>query len=174
MQHNKTYYEQKRRQALEMYPTMSASEIAAVIGICRETINIWAKNAGVKHTEEANKRLREKAFNIAASAIKANRKAVYKKLSCSRKHIFRMENFRVMNGMKQKTKLKIRTVPVRVSSAMSHVARYYNYFYEELCDLTLYYDEATRRSAKMERLYAERYGLKFEDASEHDKQVVND
>lgn len=174
MKTDRDYYIKKREQALKMFPTMSAPEISTIIGVRRETINRWVKSAGVKHTESTNKRLREKSLKRAIAASKANAKEIAKKVSIARKRLFRIEQFRVLNGTPQKTKLKIRIVSKRTTKAMSAAARNRNYFYESIDDMTLYYDRQTRRDSVFEQRLSERYGIKFEEAAEEPEAVVND
>lgn len=75
-----------------------------------------------------------------------------------------MEAWRVRSGQKQETKYKVRIAPKKVQQAMFYLARKYNYFYDTVDDMTMYYDVQTKRTD--EQHYVDKYGIKFCQADE--------
>lgn len=156
----------KKRDGIEalivnMYPTMSASEIAKELGIGKTTVVRWAKKLDVSHTPETLKRLQEKtSWRLDYARRKLDYKEIHKKRSRTR----RLEEWRVMSGMPQQTKFKVKVLPRKVYAAMWNLSNKYNYFFER-DKAVLYYDSQTDRRIN-EQYYIDKYGIKFEQGSE--------
>ena len=145
-----------------MWLTMSASEIAQELGIGKTSVYRWAKNLGLQHTPETIIRLRKKSACNKESYKKRHLdfKAIHEKRSRTR----RMEELRVMSGLPQRTKFKIRMIPVKVYNVMWTLRKKYNYFFKT-DSATLYYDSQTNRNPN-EQYYIDRYGIKFEQVDD--------
>lgn len=145
----------------ELWPTMTAREIAQKTGISKSVVLRWHQRLGVEHTTETNERIareRDETFRIA----KLNMDQV-KRVKTWR-HTRRMDEWRALGGMPQKTKFKVRLVPQRIYRAMWYLQDKYNYFFEN--DRTvMYYDSQTTR-AKNERYFTEKHGIRFEQADD--------
>lgn len=156
----------KKRDGIEeqiskMWLTMSASEIAKELGVGKTTVARWARRLGLHHTQETIKRLQDKtSWRLDYARRQLNYKAISKKRSRTRK----MDEWRVMSGLPQQTKFKIKVIPKRVYQAMWSLSDKYNYFFET-DSATLYYDSQTRRRPN-EQYYIDKYGIKFEQADE--------
>ncbi len=74
-----------------------------------------------------------------------------------------MESFRVMSGLKKKTKYKVRVTPKKVQQKMYYLYRKYGYFYDTVDNTTLYYDFETQRISN-EQYYTNKYGISFKPA----------
>ena len=146
------------------FPTESAGEIAADIGVAATTISRRAKSLGVEHTTETVERLKAKASSklihnwIPTKEQREHQSIVQKKLR-------RSESYRVSVGLKQKTRYHVRTVPRRTIKAMCRLRSVYNYFYDTVDDMALYYDTETRRHKK-EQYFADKYHIQFVQADE--------
>lgn len=156
----------KKRDGIEeqitrMWPTMSASEIAKELGIGKVSAARWARKLGLQHTPETIRRLQMKAsLKIDYAKRQMDYKAVHRKRSRSRK----VDEWRVMSGLPQRTKFKIKLIPDKVYKTMWHLQKKYNYFFEP-GRATLYYDSQTDRRPN-EQYYIDKYGIKFEQADE--------
>lgn len=148
-------------QISEMWLTMSASEIAKELGVGKTTVARWARKLGLHHTQDTIKRLQEKAtWKLDYARRQLDYKAIHKKRSRTRK----MDGWRVMSGLPQQTRFKIKVIPKRVYQTMWTLSNKYNYFFET-DSATLYYDSQTKRRPN-EQYYIDKYGIKFERADE--------
>ena len=148
-------------QITRMWPTMSASEIAKELGIGKTSAARWAKKLGLHHTPETIRRLQMK-FSLKLDYIK--RQMDYNAIHAKRSRSRRIDEWRVMSGLPQRTKFKVRTIPRKVYAAMWNLQHKYNYFFEPGTS-TLYYDSQTDRRPN-EQYYIDKYGIKFEQADE--------
>lgn len=158
--------QEKEQRVREMYPTMTASEIARATGIPRTTVTRYAKKTGVRHTPETMERIKRKhADALDRVRAQTDRRMVAAKIAAKMSRIWKTERVKVMSGQPQKTRLRIKTLPKRVSQAMRYLANKYNYIYEN-GRTTMYYDSMTRRCGKREAYYASRYCIHFEAGEE--------
>lgn len=140
-----------------LYPTMTASEIASKMGCGKNRVLKVAKRLGVKHSEETNERiLRENVRRM----VKGQDTECYAKRAAKYKRKRKADIVRVMSGMKQETRMKLRLAPKKMWLAMNRLIRKYKYFRVEGEPYTLYYDSMTTRH-KMERKYTDSYGISF-------------
>ncbi len=149
-----------------MWPTMSATEIAAKTGWHKSLIYKWAKIYGLRHDEETKRRLNTKRVS---NIEKSHTPEIYDKIRKARCHNHRMERFRVMSGLPQKTKYHISMVPRRVLFAVSGLCTRRNYYRDPNDPYTLYYDSQTRRcdsKSYYEDYYTRKYGIRFVQGEE--------
>lgn len=139
------------------YPYKSAQEIASEYGISKATVSRWARKLKITHTPEAERRIKEKVDKAMKEAPPPESIAAGLK---KRAHKRRMETFRVMSGMPQKTNIRIRVMPVRIQKAIWRLCRRFGYIKTVRNSVTLAYDNKTRRT-RNETLYTERYGIQF-------------
>ena len=148
-------------QIVNMYPTMSSSEIAKELGIGKTTVARWARRLGVHHTQETIMKLQDKtSWRLDYARRQLDYKAIHKKRSRTR----RMEEWRVLSGLPQQTKFKVKVIPERIYKAMWTLSKKYNYFFDRDSAI-LYYDSQTKRRPN-EQYYVDKYGIKFEQADE--------
>lgn len=147
----------------ELYPTHSASEVAAILGITKGAVNGIARRIGVKHTEETMKRVMMDCISkMQVPDVQAGRIAKLKRT-------IRMEQFRILSGKQQLTKRKFKQANDKELSIKHYLIRKYNYF----CDrsigetLTLFFDSQTKRlPLDREQYYSDKYHIKFVQADE--------
>ncbi len=159
----KAYREHIRNEIKRLYPDHSATEIASMLGLTRNSISKIAYHYGLKHTLETQERLRLKSIQIARSPE-------FQKIRADGlRRTLRMERIRLKNGLPQKTKRKFRMVSRKALSARNYLTSAYNYFYDkELGEmLTIFYDSSTKRlPPDKEQHYKDVYHIKFEQADE--------
>lgn len=86
------------------------------------------------------------------------------------KRFYAKERFRIVSGMKPKTKL-VSVLPRRMRNYLSSLCYRRGYFHiGKLHDGTLYYDNRTRRSEAVEKSAMKRYGIKILPAEEETKE----
>lgn len=149
----------------KFYPTMSCYEVAKIVGVDASMVWRCAKRLGIKHTERTIKRLTDKSKSRLVCGKRKISEQELLKRSKSQKKLRKSETFRVISGIPQRTKFHIRVVPIKTSRAMQLLRREYNYFYDTLDEMTLYYDSETRRNPR-EQYFIDKYHLKFEQADE--------
>lgn len=145
----------------KLWPIMSASEIAKATGISKSVVICWKNKLGVEHTSETKARLKEQRnekFRLAKLTTDRS------KMTEAWKHTRRMDEWRVMGGMKQKTKFRISVIPQRICRVLWYLGKRYNYFYESNMAVA-YFDSQTTR-AKNEDYFTKKYGIRFERADE--------
>lgn len=139
------------------YPYKSASEISEQYGFGKSLVARWASRLGIEHTLETKRRLEEKVDKARRRKRSPETQAV---ISRKWKRKRKLEILRVMSGLPQETKFRIRILPVRVKKAIWHLRTLYGYLQKEENSTTLFYDKETKRT-KMEHLYTKRYGIRF-------------
>lgn len=153
--------EHKHKIVRELYPTHSATEVAKILGISKSAVNNMARRLGVRHTEEANKRILQDNLD------KIHQPSVVAKRISSLKVLIKAENRRAELGLPLKTKRKFSTISGRQVCSRSYLVRRYNYIYDKSLGkfLTIFYDEETKRlPLERERYYSEKYGFQFRKA----------
>ena len=146
------------------FPTESAGEIAADIGVAATTISRRAKSLGLEHDAETIKRLKAKASSKLIRGWFPT-KEQREHLSIVQKKLCKSESYRASVGLKQRTKRHMRIVPRRTIKVMCRLRSVYNYFYDTVDDMTLFYDSETRRH-KNEKYFADKYHLEFKQADD--------
>lgn len=148
------------------YPYSSAGEIAARHGVCSGSVWYWVKKLNLQQTDETKARILKKKHRCIANIIKTNPEVKRKSME-TKKRTWKMERFRVMSGMPQKTKLRIAMRPTKAYRAIWYLVNMRNYFrdIEVGGRFTLYYDEQTKRSGK-EDYYTKSCGLTFEQVQD--------
>ena len=147
------------------WPTMSAREISAITDYKVPNIYKWARFYGLKHDEATVQRMHANSYSNYKSSLNQETR---EKIRKARLRNHRMEKFRVMSGMPQKTKYHISTMPARVRYAINGLIARRNYFRTEP-GYTLYYDSKTNRCnyhCYNEEYYTKKYGIQFVKADE--------
>lgn len=142
---------------------MSFNEIKRKFGV--SSVSQIAHRLGLEQSAELKERLRlENLQRLRAS------KKDFKAIAAKCKRLRKMDELRVMSGLPQKTKFKIKTITKKSYKAKWWLIKQYGYY---ACDgepYTLLYDETTKRmpfhetKKHTERYYTEKYGLCFEKA----------
>lgn len=159
------YSKELREKALTLYRDRTASEVAALIGVPKYQIRYWIERYGGRHDEETNKKIRRR--------LNANLRTpeVREKHDEAVRHVIKMERWRVVSGMPQKTKRKISILPTKIRRSFAHACRRYNYFRDDDCNaLVLYYDEETTRNAQYEAFCEKKYNIRFVSAMDDTKE----
>ena len=144
------------------YPTMTAKEICARFGYSKTRVIAWAKRLGVRHTQETEERIRQE--NIARLS-EARVNIDYKAMGETWKRKRRMDELRVLSGMSQKTRFKLKSI----NSKAYNLEHRYGYFGVDGEAYTLFYDKETRR-CRHEGYYSRKYGLRFVKAQQGDNE----
>lgn len=145
---------------LELFPTMSSSEISAELGVHVSTICDIAHRHGVKRTEEARRRLEERRVSkLKAWAQTPEARERFVAGAQTRKRQYKMERLRMMGGQQQQTDVRLWIFPDRVRYAILNLRQRYGYRYT-INSYTLRYDAQTRRCPNEAR-FTEKYGLQF-------------
>ena len=139
------------------YPTMTAKEICARFGYSKTRVIAWAKRLGVRHTQETEERIRARV-NID-----------YKAMGERWKRKRRMDELRVLSGMSQKTRFKLKSINSKAYKAKWYLEHRYGYFGVDGEAYTLFYDKETRR-CRHEGYYSRKYGLRFVKAQQGDNE----
>lgn len=153
--------EYKHKVVRELYPTHSATEVAKILGIGKSAVNNMARRLGVRHTEEAMRRIQQE--NLA----KIHQPNVVEKRTKSLKKLIEAENRRAELGLPLKTKRKFSSISGRQVCSRSYLVRQYNYIYDKSLGkfLTIFYDSETKRlPIEREQHYSEKYGFQFRKA----------
>ena len=151
------------RKVAEMYlsMTMTVSEIAKEMGVSPSTIR--KRVVGMQLQKSPQLECRHRQTRLSALK-KANTPECRAKATDTMRRTRRMEKWRLMSGLQKKTKLRFRSVPLRVYQALYHLKHKYNYFSLDEA-YVLFYDTQTRR-CNDEQYYSIRYGIKFVEANE--------
>lgn len=148
------------------YPTMTAKEICAHFGYSKTRVIAWAKRLGVRHTQETEERIRQE--NIARLS-EARVNIDYKAMGERWKRKRRMDELRVLSGMSQKTRFKLKSINSKAYKAKWYLEHRYGYFGVDGEAYTLFYDKETRR-CRHEGYYSRKYGLRFVKAQQGDNE----
>lgn len=142
------------------YPLTSSYKIARSLGVHPTTVYRCAKRLGVEKDKNWNDK---KKSSLALGRICSEEKR--KKMSKTHKAIYKKELFRVLSGIPQKTRIKILRIPKKTANSMRGLRFRHNYFFDDVNDLTLYYDSETKR-AKNEHYFEKKYNIHFLPADE--------
>lgn len=154
--------EEQKQKIIELYPTHSAREIGNIIGLDRSRVNAFASKHGIKHTEEAWKRIKHDRTmkSIAAHNGKSRVRAADK-----RHRTYKMEMLRLLSGQEKQTKITVSVLSYKCRRRMIMLCNTFNYFRDEdINKAVVYYDKETKRSARAEKYATEKYGIKFVSA----------
>lgn len=146
------------------YPTMTAAEISARFGYSKTRINTWAKRLGVRHSAETDERI--KVENM-LRLVEAKKHIDYKAMGERWKRKRRMDELRVLSGLPQRTRFKLKSINSKAYQAKWYLEHRYGYFGVEGEAYALFYDKETRR-CRQEGYYSRKYGLRFIKAQQGD------
>lgn len=155
----------------ELYPTRTASEIAAETGLSTSTVRRWARRLGLAHDPETLDSIaEEKRARLAMNRTpesRARQSATYRRRR-------KADYLRFLSGQPLET--RFRFVPEKTRKAMWHLERTRDYFRVEGEPYTLCYDEQTRRltGSRDEAYYASRYGIRFLPADPEEGEEVSE
>ena len=151
--------DKKRDEQITMlYPNHSVREIANIIGCHPSTVGKAAKRLKLTHTEETIERLKK---NSLANLKKAYDKATISKRVKSWQKTMRVEKFRVMSCIPQKTNFKFSELSTKAYHAKYNLITKHGYFGFEGEPYILGYDRNTHRMN--EKYYIDKYGFSFEE-----------
>lgn len=143
-----------------LYPVMSASEISAAVGVSASTVKRWARRLGLRHTAETEARLREKSTGMYVWSPEKRAEA-----SRRRRALYRLEHLRAISGEKRRTRLPVRTLPLKTQSAVRRLVRLFGYTRtDDGCTLER---PASPVGKVDEAYYAKRYRIIFTDRNEN-------
>lgn len=140
---------------IENFARMSTTEIMQHTGALRKRINCIAKEHHLKHDADVGKRLKDQNRR---HLDEIRKKCDHRKCGESLKRIMRIEELRVMSGLKQKTSLHLRRMPTKYRKTAWHLMHSYNYIWSLNDPYNVYYDDETQR-VKTEDLYRRKYKL---------------
>lgn len=158
-----------REKVKKLYETMSISEVAEALH-CKETsvMSVVYRMHLRRNNDKTRKRLRIKSnANIKATMGSDKVEARTSKM----KRQIRVDMIQIKSGEKPLTNRYYRMYPAKTQISLNHLCCKYNYFmYPNIRDRKepiAFYDSSTRRlSAKREQYYIDKYGIRFEQASE--------
>lgn len=154
--------EAQKQKIIDLYPTHSASEIGDIIGLNRSRVNAFASKYGIKHTEEAWKRIKH---DKAMKGVAAHKAKSWQCAADKRRRTYKMEMLRLLSGQEKQTKIIISVLSYKCRRRMIMLCNTFNYFRDEdINKAVVYYDKETRRSARAEKYATEKYGIKFVNA----------
>lgn len=146
----------------EHLPHSTHIQVAKDLGRHRNTVSYYAACHGIPYSKEAGRRAAAEACSLAR---KTKGESISKKISETKKEIFRKERMRVRWGLEQKTKYTVKPMPKRIQTARKGLKRRRDYIIED-CHFfdsdpyVIYYDSKTRRTPN-EDYFAKEYGFKF-------------
>ena len=145
-------------QIKKLYPDHSAKEIADIIGCHPSTVSNVAKRLKLTHSEETVERLKK---NSLTNLKKAYEQATIRKRVKSWRRTMRVEKFRIMSCIPQKTNFKFSELPTKAYRAKYNLITKHGYFGFEGKPYILGYDRNTHRMN--EKYYMDKYGFTFEE-----------
>lgn len=154
--------EQLRRDEvlLRLFPLWPIPSIAAAIG-CNKS---WTyKRARQLHLSHGNWVKKGMQGRTAGKFSEERAKAQSERM----KRLFRMERFRILSGMRQRTRYNLNFVSHATAKFLYRSKYNRNYVCPSLTDRTLYYDGETRRYPD-EQPYAAKYHVTFKPLTETD------
>lgn len=149
-----------------LYKTHTSSEIAKAVGCDIDTIYKAAKRLHLSHSEETIRRANAKRLQ---NLSKGYTKEVSSKRIRNRQKTQRLEHFRYVSGIPQKTNLKFSNMPKKHYNAKYNIIHKYGYFAFEEEPFIIGYDSTTKRVN--EQYYSTKYGFKFEEGQSHAKGI---
>ncbi len=146
----------------EHLPHSTYTQVARDLGRHRDTVSDYAARHGIPYSKEAGRRAATEAFWL---AWKIKGESISKKISETRKEIFRKERMRIRWGLEQRTRCVVKPMPKRIRMARGELKRRRDYIVED-CHFfdsdpyVIYYDSKTRRTPN-EDYFVQKYGFKF-------------
>lgn len=152
--------EEQKKEIVRLYPTMSVKDIAEYLGISMSSVIYQATKNNLSHNKETQAKINKSRASSLRRYWSKERYAAN-----GRKHhrMYKMEQLRIISGIPQETKLRIRNLSPKALNAKMYLRKKYNYFYSSGEPFVLCYDEETRR-AKREKYYTEKFGFSFVNA----------
>lgn len=125
-----------------LYRTHTRREVAAMLGLTSGTVGTIVRRLRLWHDDDTLERITAmKRANFAKTkTAEAQRKA-----GETRKRIYRSELRQVLQGLPQRTNMKVSVRPQKMIMAMTNLRNKYGYLPDPDDDETLLYDENTRR-----------------------------
>lgn len=146
----------------EHLPHSTYTQVARDLGRHRNVVSYYAARHGIPYSKEAGRRAATEACSL---AWRTKGESISKKMSETKKEIFRKERMRFRWGLEQKTRYTVKPMPERIRMARRDLKRRRDYIMED-CHFfdsdpyVIYYDSQTRRTPN-EDYFAEKYGFKF-------------
>lgn len=155
------FSEKEKAYIHEHLPRSTCAQVARELGRGKSGVAKYAKRNGIHYDQG-------KVEQIKAGDIKPEKrgKEWRKKISESRKEIFRKERMRLKWGLAQRTRLSIDRMPRKTKDVRLQLKYRCDYVLEDIRHsqnanpYNIYYDSETRRSPN-EAYFAEKYGFKF-------------
>ncbi len=169
--------ERRAREAVvrALYRTHTRPEIVAMTGLSSGTVGTLIRRLGLQHDEATKQRLSRWRAAVFPARITPE---VQQRASEARKRVYRSEVRRVLQGLPQRTKMKVRTRPLKMICAINNLRIRYGYVPDPDDNETLLYDENTRRRLKGapdlyfadEEHYTKKYHIKFKPLRQEDNE----
>lgn len=140
-----------------LYITKTAKEISEKLGIPKTTIQCLVQKFGFRHNEETLKRISGERRKSLDNYWNQER---YAEKGKKMHRMYKMDEIRVMSGMPQKTRLRMRNLSTKALNAKMYLRKKYNYYYSKGEPFILCFDEETKRTQR-EQYYAEKFGFQF-------------
>lgn len=146
------------------FPVMSSREIKDKFGCPDSYVRTVARELNISHTEETKARLIAYRQKMIPHPKKTDEQIDF--LSYWHTQTYKMERFRLENGLPRKTKIQINIASPHIRKLMQCLCARRGYYRNCRIDsYTLFYDDETRRDPprcrRTEAYYTERYGIKF-------------
>lgn len=153
----------------ELYKLYSQSEIANMLGVSKRVVGYWTNRLGAQHSEEGWTRIRNKL----AEAQKHRTAESFRKMVETSRQLRRADEIRVMAGLQQKTRYKLKRDSKRVQSARYRLKHDWNYYQDEEDRYLFYWDGDTRRIPN-EQEWARKYGFCIEQGDDDNNDDLGD
>jgi len=152
-----------RKEVERLYPTMTVSEIANLLGCTISYVNNVSFRKGLRHNEETQRRIQETWNNNRQRAYDPD---VLARRGAAQRRLFKVERLRICSGIPQKTRRHFRELPVRVMRGRNFLIRRGYCLPDPDGDyLTLIINPACKpfpnRINATEQYFAQKYGVKF-------------
>lgn len=157
------------RVVTELFPVMTSTEIEQRYGFNRSHVLTYASRAGVRSSAEKLERIRRMASERAWGFLSKGRE----KSADSRKRTVRLERWRMLSGMRRKTRLRLTLVPKRIRDAKKYLVHHYDYFADADDEYLLYYHAGAHRTKK-EDFYTQAHHLRFMEWRDAEEEPEDD
>ena len=156
----RTLTPEERIRLAALYRDHSSREVARIMGVCSTTVNNWARSMGASHSPACKARLKaEAAERMVRVAKEHHRQAI-----ATRQRHRRADELRWLGGQEPLRGFRFPHLTRRARNAKGNICYRRGYRCKPGDTRVLLYDASTRRSPKVEAMYAEKYGLSFEEA----------
>lgn len=152
--------DEQKKEISRLYPIMSAKEVSECVGVSISSVIWQAKKQGLSHNDKTQRKIN---ISRASSLRKYWDKEKYLEKGKRQHRMHKTEQIRIISGIPQATKLRIRKLSPKALNAKMYLRKKYNYFYSSGEPFVLCYDEETKR-AKREKYYTDKFGFCFVNA----------